>query len=266
MRPKVTENDRYAARVESALSLVLSAIARPALQMGITPGYFDELSRRAFVSAAAKMSKMRNGRVNKSRVSVITGLSRSEVKKLLGAKPLLPGHTKKQQRAMRVLIGWHDDKRFQDRRGRLRSLRISGGRNSFATLVKDYAGDVTPKSVLEELKHMSAVKLVEKTVHVTRHTSPIRPRDVDSFHHVAALVAQLMRGVVSDSSGSRLKLHSIEIRATDPIALQIYRRQAEATLLAALAAVGSFGKGSNAPRKRALKHYSSIVAALVGPS
>ena len=99
-------------------------------------------------------------RINISRLSVATGLTRKEVSllvdKLKGRKArLLP--RAKEQRAIRVLRGWSIDPRFHGRSGEPAQLPLQGRRKAFAQLVKLYGGDVTPTSVLRELEQMDAV-------------------------------------------------------------------------------------------------------------
>src|SRR5947209_3539605 len=66
-----------------ALLQLLQEFAATLLTRGMTPRLFGELTRWAFVRAAAERSRMRNGRVNHSRVAAQTGLSRADVKRLL---------------------------------------------------------------------------------------------------------------------------------------------------------------------------------------
>ena len=63
----------------------------------------------------------------------------------------------REQRALRVVHGWRMDPRFHDEGGRPARLPLRAGRRTFATLVKAYARDVTPMSVLTELLRLGAV-------------------------------------------------------------------------------------------------------------
>lgn len=100
-------------------------------------------------------------RVNISRLSVTTGMTRKEVSALLNySKGSRRGAIKRsgEQRALRVLRGWLTDPRFQNRDGRPDELTYRGHKKTFAVLVRLYGGDVTPKSVLRELERMNAVE------------------------------------------------------------------------------------------------------------
>lgn len=103
-------------------------------------------------------------RVNISRLSVATGMTRKEVAALLGNSQKGGGAAAKkrgQQRALRVLRGWMTDPRFRNSSGHPDELRFRGPNKSFAFLVKLYGGDVTPKSVLHELERIEIVEVTK---------------------------------------------------------------------------------------------------------
>jgi Family of unknown function (DUF6502) len=103
-------------------------------------------------------------RVNVSRLSVATGMTRKEVSALLNhstsVRPIVARRSG-EQRALRVLRGWLTDPRFQNRNGRPDDLSYRGYKKSFSVLVRLYGGDVTPKSVLRELERIAIVEATE---------------------------------------------------------------------------------------------------------
>jgi hypothetical protein len=117
-------------------------------------------AKRAYVHAAISYVAPLGSRVNASRLSVITGLTRKEVTAIVneikGAPTARLGEVK-EQRALRVLRGWKLDPRFCDNKGEPARLPLRGDRRSFSALVKEYGGDVTPNSVLKELERLNAV-------------------------------------------------------------------------------------------------------------
>jgi hypothetical protein len=139
----------------------LTELAVVLLQAGVTPKHFGELAKHAFVEAAGRISKLRNGKINRSRVAVITGLSRAEVKRLLSGKlsPTTQAPTR-QSRADRVIGGWMSNPRFLGPHGRPQRLPIVGARVSFASLVKQFGGDVPHRAVLEELRRLRVVRQI----------------------------------------------------------------------------------------------------------
>jgi hypothetical protein len=121
----------------------------------------DELVRaakRAYLRAAMDTVLPHDRRVNVSRLSVATGMTRKEVSALLNSSMRTQQGSNRrsgEQRALRVLRGWLTDPRFQNRNGYPDVLSYRGPKKSFTILVKLYGGDVTPKSVLRELERMN---------------------------------------------------------------------------------------------------------------
>jgi hypothetical protein len=141
----------------AVLQSLLSELASILLPRGMTPKRFSELARYAFVQAAADTTKLRNGRVNHSRVAAQTGLTRADVKRLLsrnGFEPSKGGKTAVE----RVIHGWRTDREFAVSPGRTKALQIAGPKGSFARLVKKYGGDVPHRAILDELRRIGAVR------------------------------------------------------------------------------------------------------------
>jgi len=123
----------------------------------MTPKTFGELSRSAFVQAAADRSRLRNGRINHSRVAAQTGLTRADVKRLLNRDTSAEPFASPETPVEKVINGWRCDPQFSNGRGSPRLLSIAGKRPSFSALARKYAGDVPHKAVLDELRRMKAV-------------------------------------------------------------------------------------------------------------
>jgi hypothetical protein len=139
------------------------------------------------------MARRQNGKVNQSRVAALTGLSRADVKKLLldsdsGVRAVRSNQTPVE----RVLHGWRVDRRFVDRRGEPKRLRISGTATSFALLAKQYGGDVPHRAVLDELYRMGAVRRDGKNVEL-KMTRALRQRH--SFASLALVLPALIDGI-----------------------------------------------------------------------
>jgi hypothetical protein len=93
-----------------------------------------------------------------SRASILSGLTRKEVQRLVEAPaPEDDGTTDRRNRAARVLTGWLRDPDFQDAQGRPRSLPLDGERG-FAALVKRHSGDMPTRALLDELVRVGAVQ------------------------------------------------------------------------------------------------------------
>src|SRR5580698_8732485 len=99
-------------RGASLLHELMRELAFVLLTQGITPKSFGDLSRVAFVEAAATHSRLLNGRINQSRVAAQTGLSRADVKRLLARKRDDIQMSLRPTPVERVITGWRNDRRF----------------------------------------------------------------------------------------------------------------------------------------------------------
>jgi hypothetical protein len=149
--------------VTQSLSVMLLPLAKMMLRSGFGAGELIGAAKQATVQAALIEVIPPGSRINVSRLSVATGLTRKEISSFLSSrlngrsflsKPTL------EQRAWRVLRGWHTDPKYRESGGRMAALRFAGKQRTFSSLVKRYGGDVTPLSVLRELER---IKVVTKT-------------------------------------------------------------------------------------------------------
>lgn len=143
---------------ESALKIIRPLI-RVMLRNGVSNGSFEELVRKAYVDEAFSLGSKSPGKTTISSVSAQTGLSRKEVKRL--AELDNTHHTEIEQkynRAVRVISGWVNDKRFTDSAGNGKVLPMEG-EVSFSSLVKEYSGDIPTKAMLDLLLAADCVVL-----------------------------------------------------------------------------------------------------------
>ena len=148
-----------------ALSAALIRMVRPLVRIllrnGVSYGTFSDLTKWLFVDVAKQEFGIKGRKQSISRVSVITGLSRKEVKRLLELpEPQDRSDEETYNRAARVIAGWRRDRDFHDRQGKPLVLKIKGRGASFADLVKRFSGDLPVRAVLDELLRVGAVELL----------------------------------------------------------------------------------------------------------
>jgi hypothetical protein len=215
-------------QLASTLRRLLLGLAQQLLAVGITPAYFGVLATQAFVRAAAQISRCRNGRVNSSRVAVLTSLRRAEVKRLLTAgMELDTSLSNRQPRTQRVLAGWRTDRRYLDQHGAPRKLPMRGRSGSFASLVKAFAGDVPPRAVLDELRRLRAVRDFGDSVELVRGV----PRERYLSKSIQALMEVLLGDLEAVHRGpadSSARLQRIALKAADVVDLKIMQERASA--------------------------------------
>jgi len=265
-KPYLKKADAPVSQIKRAAVLeeLLTELAFVLLPRGMTPKRFSEMVRLAFVRAAADISRLRNGRVNHSRVAAQTGLARADVKKLL-RRGVSPSSDRNQTPVERVIDGWRTDREFAKRPGSPNCLRISGQRGSFARLVKKYGGDVTPRAVLEELRRMGAV--IDTDRGVLLQLSP-HLRQRHDFAFLSPVLPALIDGLrIASRKPSIRKTSSIQrliLPAETEVDLAIVRERCLSSAQAMLNGLAqSLGTQAAVPRSKVPPKHSFSVTILL---
>jgi hypothetical protein len=147
--------------VSAAVTNILRPLVRLLLRNGIPFGTFSDIAKRVYVEVATEEFCIPGRKQSKSRVSILTGLSRKEVlrvKRLPAPDDLGAGG--RYNRAARVIAGWVRARRFRDDSGNPGELPLEGGAASFRDLVKTYSGDAPARAVLDELLRVGTVQRI----------------------------------------------------------------------------------------------------------
>lgn len=130
------------------------------LRNGVTYKEFALLCKSIFVEAASEDYGIRGRPTNISRISVLTGIDRKEVKRL---RDLLQENTtateaqSSQDRITRLLTAWHRDQEFLDDTGKPKPLPVDGDRASFYALIKRFGGDVPKQALMKEMLRVGVI-------------------------------------------------------------------------------------------------------------
>lgn len=149
------------ARLLEACARLLVPVIRFLLKGGVSWKEFSELSKAVFVQVATEDFGIRGRPTNASRVAILTGLDRREVRRLREELPdpaqAPAGYMTK---ASQVLDGWHHDPDFLDAAGAPRALQFESGAGArgFSDLVRKYAPALPAVAMLKELRAASAVE------------------------------------------------------------------------------------------------------------
>lgn len=145
-------------QILGAILLVLKPITRALLRVGVGYREFAEIAKTAFVETASKEYGIRGRPTNISRVAVMTGLTRKEVRRIR-TKTDASEHTVVMKTApiSQILHRWYTDKEYLDSSGVPVALNFDGDGITFTSLVKKYGGDVPPGAMRTELKRIDAL-------------------------------------------------------------------------------------------------------------
>ena len=149
--------------LRQALALMLKPLVRLMIAQGITHAEFAETTKEVYVETALRHFEDA-GRVNKSRVAILTGLTRKEVKNVIDRTLEETQPDKTYSRPERVLTGWFSDPKYTGPYGIPLELPYESAQSdspSFVQLGKEYIGDMAPRQMLNELLVSGSVVQVE---------------------------------------------------------------------------------------------------------
>ena len=138
-------------------------LIRLLIAQGVTHAEFSETAKEVYVEIALRHFEL-EGRVNRSRVAILTGLTRKEVKNVID-RTIESGYQEKTySRPERVLTGWYSDPKYQGPYGIPLELPYETSDKEtpcFVDLVKQYSGDMAPRQMLDQLVEAGSVIEVE---------------------------------------------------------------------------------------------------------
>jgi Family of unknown function (DUF6502) len=255
-------------RGDAPVQKFLEALAGVLLARGMTPRRFGELARFAFVRAATERARLRNGRVNQSRVAAQTGLSRADVKRLLLQSAAQQANRLAQAPVERVLDGWRADRQFSGPPGRPRRLRLSGAGPSFVGLVKKYGGDVPHRAVLDELRRIDAVGDDGVSVWLKRSRTLSRRNDYGFLSPVLPVFLDGI-GIASQRQSSRSpsSIYRLTLPLENEMDLAIVRERSASSAKSMLEGLGdSLGSSFTVPRRRGRSTCSLTITVMLAES
>ena len=151
--------DNIQRQILDALLVALRPLARALLRVGIGYREYAEISKTAFVDIATKDYGLRGRPTNISRVAVMTGLTRKEVRRIRNKTEAGDASVVMRMPPMTELLHrWFTEDGFVDAQGLPRKLPFDGAGATFSELVRKYGGDIPPGAMRTELKRISAIE------------------------------------------------------------------------------------------------------------
>ena len=175
------------------------------VRAGVTHRAFSMMCKQVFVDVAAREYGIHGRVTNDTRIAMLTGIDRREVKRLkktLASDEEEPIGLQNQNRVTRLLSGWHQDKEFLDDDGKPKPLSLDDESPSFAELAQRYGGDVTVSALQTEMLRGDVAEILDdgRIVALQRYYIP-------SQHDLDALV----RGSVVIRDFGDLLVHNLYI-------------------------------------------------------
>jgi len=226
-----TDTRQTKPRTLELLGTVLEPVIRLMLRAGITWKDFSELAKAKFVEVATADFGIRGRPTNASRVAILTGLDRRDVKKLRDAasEPTAMGYMSK---ASQILSAWHHDPEFLDARGNAAALPVEGEGSTFTELMRRFAPALPIVAMIKELRSAGAVEELDdgrlrplSRTYVPQGLSPERLRLWASV--ISDLANTVEHNLSRDkSTPAKFERRALNVRV-DPRALPEFRKLLE---------------------------------------
>jgi len=146
------------------LRRVLRPLVRLLLEKQITLPYLTNVLKEIYVGVAADEFALEERKLTDSRISLLTGIHRKEVKRLrqLGDAP--PARERGVALGALLVSRWIGDPRFLDSRGRPKPLpRVAKGEQAtFDELVSSVSKDIPVRSILDEWLRLGVAELDDR--------------------------------------------------------------------------------------------------------
>lgn len=160
----------------SRVSRILGPIVRLLIARGLRiPDLYESL-KRLYVEQADQHFRIDGKRLTDSRISVLTGLQRRDVKRLRREAP--ESSAASMGPVPRVISAWISHPDWQDDHGNPSPLpRKGSGKNTFDALVAQVSRDIHPRTVLDALLETGSASLDETGGTVSLNATAYVPRD-----------------------------------------------------------------------------------------
>lgn len=148
-----------------AVRMMLKPVIKLLVSQGVTHNDFSEAAKDVYVEVAISEFD-ESSKINQSRIAILTGLTRKEVKNVIDRAISAAPLNKDYSRPSRVLAGWHSDPKYIGPYGVPLELPYESsveGAPSFTALVRTYSGDMAPRQMLVELVRIGAVVELENS-------------------------------------------------------------------------------------------------------
>lgn len=151
----------------SLLEMILTPVVRYFVRKNYTIQTFYDIAKAVFVAVAIEELEREEGKVNVSRLSAMTGVTRNEVTRIYKRQEL-PSVRTGMSIPARVMGQWELDARFCTKARKPRVLSCSGEDNEFYALVESVSKTLNPSTVMKELERIGAVEKTSRGVRLVK--------------------------------------------------------------------------------------------------
>ena len=178
---------------------IFRPLAKILLRLNVPFNEVSDILKWTYVDVANQHFGINGKQPTKSRISVITGLSRTQVD-LQMKSDLFEDETSqyKWHRAVRVLTGWVEDKDYIDQHDKAKIIALdSVNEPSFKSLVEKYSGGATVRSILDDLLLSGSVKVQGEQVELIKpyYLTVNDPDDIQKINFLGVSTQYLLETI-----------------------------------------------------------------------
>ena len=146
--------------MQKMIRVTLRPFVRLLLRYGVGYGDFSAVVKRLFIEVAEQDFPIEKRKQTISRISVLTGITRREIKKILEQNDSGEHEYFVYNHAARIITYWLNDQEFQTTAGSTASLSINDeGAGTFDALVRKHGNNTPSRAILDELIRVGAVEV-----------------------------------------------------------------------------------------------------------
>ena len=193
-------------RLIAAAAQALQPLVKRLLAAGVPFGQLEGRLRELFVAVADAEFALPGRRQTDSRVSLLTGINRKEVRRIRAAERGARGPGSFGMNYATSLISrWVTDPKTSDRRGRPRPLPYRAGRGpSFMKLARAVTVDLAPRVLLDELVRSGAAEVRDDEMVVLTSAAYVARRQPDEALRILEedpreLIETILRNIFAES-------------------------------------------------------------------
>lgn len=176
------------------LRMVLAPIVRFCLRHGLKLQDLVDAAKPLFVEHSQRALELQNEQISCSRVSLMTGVHRKDVTRLLNETQISPATPR--NIIWKILNHWENSPEFQTKQGKPRTLSTRESNNEFAQLIACVSRELNPYSVLYEMGRIGVVRHSPRGIQLLRAEEiPISDSLDQSLHYLSTDIEDLISSV-----------------------------------------------------------------------
>jgi hypothetical protein len=199
-------------RLIAAMTQALQPLVKRLLAAGVPFGQLEARLRQLFVAVAEAEFALADKRQTDSRISLLTGINRKEVRRLRGTgRGRRAPSSFGMNHATSLISRWLTDPQTSDRRGRPRPLPYRAARGpSFMRLARAITADLAPRVLLDELLRSGAAELRPDDTVVLTSAAYVARRDPGQALRILEedpreLIETILHNIFSDGGAPLLQ-------------------------------------------------------------